>query len=295
MVSSSVSLPASVTLAEGEGGLPVVRVQTSLASGELYLNGAHVTSWTPTGSQPVIWVSGSSEFAPGKAIRGGIPLCFPWFGPGREPGLAPAHGFARLALWRLVEARDDDGEVTLVLGLTQADIHGVPGAGHWPHSFSATYTVTFARDLIVALRVENTGEEMFSYEEALHTYLAVTDIRSTSVQGLAGTTYLDKVSGAVASQDGDVSFTGETDRVYNSACTAVVTGAPGRSVLVTKVNSVNTVVWNPWMAKSAAMPDFGDDEWTGMVCVETANVLDDAIDLAPGESHTMSSRYAVTD
>src|SRR5699024_1359021 len=109
------ALPDAVTLAEGEGGLPVLRVATAVATGEVYLHGAHVTAWTPAGSEPVLWVSGASAFAEGQPIRGGVPICFPWFGPGREPGLEPAHGFARLARWRLAEATDDDGTVTVRL------------------------------------------------------------------------------------------------------------------------------------------------------------------------------------
>ncbi len=289
-------LPDSVTLAEGEGGLTVVRVATAVATGEVYLHGAHVTAWTPAGSDPVIWMSGSSVFADGEPIRGGIPICFPWFGPGREPDLAPpAHGFARLADWRLVSAEEHDDAVTLTLELTEADAAAVPAAAKWPHPFTATLTVTFGRELAVALSVENTGGEEVSFEEALHTYLAVSDVRTATVQGLDGAAYLDKAAadGPVhRRQEGDVTFTGETDRVYDSEGTAVVVDS-GRSIGVVKEGSANTVVWNPWVDKAAAMPDYGDDEWPSMVCVETANVLEDAIVLAPGARHTMTARYSV--
>ena len=299
MTSAPADLPDSVTLAEGEGGLAVVRVATALATGELYLQGAHVAAWTPAGADPVIWMSGASHFAPGEPIRGGIPICFPWFGPGREPGLAPpAHGFARLAGWRLVGAEDRDGEVTLTLRLTDADTAGVDAAAAWPHPFTATYTVTFGQELTVALTVRNTGQEEISYEEALHTYLAVSDVRTTTVQGLDGATYLDKAPGAgpdLVTQEGEVTFTAETDRVYASTGTVVVDDAgAGRRIGVEKDGSANTVVWNPWVAKAAAMPDYGDDEWPGMVCVETANALEDAVVLAPGEEHTTTARYTVT-
>lgn len=299
MTSTPADLPESVTLAEGEGGLPVVRVATAVATGEVYLHGAHVTAWTPAGADPVLWVSGSSRFAPGQAIRGGIPICFPWFGAGREPGLAPpAHGFARLAGWRLVGAEERDGEVTLTLRLTDADVTDLPPAAAWPHAFTATYAVTFGPELAVALTVENTGEEEISYEEALHTYLAVSDVRTTTVQGLDGAQYLDKVAGAgpdLVTQQGDVTFSGETDRVYASTGTAVVVDeAAGRRIGVEKEGSASTVVWNPWVDKAAAMPDFGDDEWPAMVCVETANALDDAVVLAAGQRHTMTARCTVT-
>ncbi len=299
MSNAATDLPDSVTLAEGEGGLPVVRVATAVATGEVYLQGAQVTAWTPAGSDPVIWVSGAARFAVGEAIRGGIPICFPWFGAGREPGLAPpAHGFARLVGWRLIDATDDAGAVTLTLRLTDADVAGLPAAAAWPHPFTATYRVTFGRELAVALTVENTGDAGVSFEEALHTYLAVSDVRATAVVGLNGAPYLDKTAGATPermTQRGDVTFGGETDRVYGSVGSVVVRDdAAGRSVGVTKEGSANTVVWNPWVEKAAAMADFGDDEWPMMVCVETANVLDDAVVLAPGERHTMTARYTVT-
>ncbi|MCM3660519.1 D-hexose-6-phosphate mutarotase [Georgenia satyanarayanai] len=296
----STALPDSVTAAEGEGGLPVLRVATALATGEVYLHGAHVTAWTPAGADPVLWVSNASRFVPGEAIRGGVPICFPWFGAGREPGLAPPpHGFARLAPWRLVAAEEDDGgAVTLTLELTDADVADVPAAQAWPHAFTATYTVTFGRELTLALTVENTGEGEISYEEALHTYLAVADARTTTVQGLDGATYLDKAPGGApdhVTQRGDVAFTAETDRVYGSTGTVVVVDeSAGRRIGIDKDGSANTVVWNPWVDKAAAMPDYGDDEWPSMVCVETANALDAAISLAPGARHTMTARYAVT-
>lgn len=288
-------LPDSVTLAEGEGGLPVLRVAAASATGEIYLNGGHVTAWTPAGHDPVLWMSGSSNFTEGQAIRGGIPICFPWFGPAPEPGL-PAHGFARLAQWRLREVQEDDGAVTVALELTDADVTALPAAASWPHAFTATLTVTIGTELTVALEVHNTGRDELSYEAALHSYLAVSDVRAATVQGLDGAGYLDKAPSAPAAravQDGDVTFTGETDRVYDSTATAVVLDQ-GRSIGISKDGSAHTVVWNPWVDKAAAMADFGDAEWPATVCVETANVLDAAIALAPGQRHVMTAHYTVT-
>lgn len=294
----AVELPESVTLATGEGGLDLLRVATTRATAEVYLHGAHVSAWTPAGEQPVLWVSSHSTFAPGQAIRGGIPVCFPWFGAGRSPGLAPAHGFARLVTWRLVAAHDDDGEVTLVLRLTSADVVDLAAAAAWPHDFEATVTVRIGGELGVSLQVRNTGEQEISYEEALHTYLSVADVRTTRVLGLDGARYLDKAATdgpTVVTQDGDLTFSAETDRVYSSAGTAVVDdGSSGRRIGAAKEGSAHTVVWNPWVAKAAAMPDFGDDEWPGMVCLEAANALDEAIVLAPGQSHTLAVTYTVS-
>ncbi|GAA1636841.1 D-hexose-6-phosphate mutarotase [Georgenia ruanii] len=291
----TVDLPASVTAADGEGGLPVLRVRTAVATGEVYLHGAHVTAFTPAGQHPVIWMSRASVFAPERPIRGGVPICFPWFGPGREPGMSPAHGFARLADWTLVGAEDADGVVTLTFRLTEADVAGLPGSGVWRFPFELTYAVTFGPQLTLALTARNTGTEQCSFEEALHSYLHVRDVTAVTVEGLDGAAYLDKAAGGThAVQSGPVVFTGETDRVYRSTGTATVVDPGARTVVVAKEASANTVVWNPWSAKAAAMADYDDAEWPTMVCVETANALEDAIILRAGESHTMTARIAAT-
>ena len=295
--SITVDLPTSVTLVEGEGGLPLLRVATPVATGEVYLHGAHVAEFTPAGHDPVIWMSKKSAFVPAEPIRGGVPICFPWFGGGREPGMAPAHGFARLADWTLVGAEDADGVVTLTLRLTDADVAGLPGAGAWNHRFELSYAVTLGAELGLALTVRNTGEEEYSFEEAFHTYFRVKDVTAVTVEGLDGARYLDKAPGGGAdlvTQEGPVTFAAETDRVYHS--TAPVTAVdPGsaRTITVAKESSANTVLWNPWTAKAAAMADFDDAEWPTMVCVETANTLDNAVTLAAGGTHTMSARIAV--
>lgn len=291
-------LPNSVTLADGAGGLPLLRVSTATATGEVYLYGAHVSAWTPAGEDPAIWMSKASAFGPGEPIRGGVPICFPWFGPGRQSGMSPVHGFARLAQWSLVDAEDSDGAVTLTFRLTDADVTGLPSVQSWRHPFELTYRVTFGADLAIELTVRNPGEEVYSFEEALHSYFAVKDIAGVTIEDLDGLQFLDRAPNAPtepALQVGAVTFTGETDRVYSSTrAAAIMDPAGGRVITVAKDGSANTVVWNPWSAKAAATPDFGDDEWPNMVCVETANVLHHAVTLGADNAHTMSTRYSVS-
>jgi glucose-6-phosphate 1-epimerase len=290
---ADVVLPESVTLADGEGGLPVLRVRAPGGAGEIYLHGAQVTAWAPAGQAPVIWMSRRSLFEPGRAIRGGVPICFPWFGPGRNGEMSPAHGFARVADWTLHGAREDGDAVVVTLRLTDGDVVGLPGAELWPYPFEALYTVTVGAELGLELSVRNTGAEAVTFEEALHTYLCVSDVRGVQVDGLDGATYADKTSGgALVRQEGPVVFTGETDRVYrSSADVSVRDGA--RTMIVATTDSQSTIVWNPWVAKAAAMSDFGDEEWPTMVCVETANVADEAVVLAPGHSHAMHARIGL--
>lgn len=290
----SANLPDGVRLEPGNGGLSKIVVATPVASAEVYLHGAHVTHFQPAGQQPVLFMSAASKFEAGKAIRGGVPICFPWFGPLENHPKAPAHGFARTSPWSLANAtRAADGTVTLTLELAR----GEDPASDWPHAFRATYTVTVGSELTTALTVHHVSGEPFLYELALHTYLTVGDIRQVSVHGLEHTPFKDKML-AGREQPGvesPIRFAGETDRVYLDTTAPITVEDPAlkRSITVAKSGSASTVVWNPWVAKAKAMADFGDDEWPGMVCVETANVGGSAVTLSAGQSHTTAAKLSV--
>lgn len=264
----------------GQGGLTKAVVATPVASGEIYLHGAHVTSWQPAGHEPVLWMSRSSLFQPGKPIRGGVPICFPWFGPHASDPSAPAHGFARTALWDVTEARTTaEGGISLTLQ-TRID------------SFSVRFTVAFGSVLQMTLTTEPVPgiSTDLRFEDALHTYFSVSDVRKVSITGLEQTRYIDKVDGATEkpATGAAIEFTGETDRVYLNTDAECHLQDPGRNrtIAISKSGSQSTVVWNPWIAKSARMPDFGDHEWPEMVCIETANVGSNAIELALNTSHS---------
>ena len=288
------ALPPTVSLEPGRGGLPCLSIVNPLANAEVYLHGAHVTAWRPEGHDPVLWMSQASSWDAAKPIRGGVPICFPWFGPHATDKAAPSHGYARLQDWALVEARDDQrGATELVFEMTPA----APPSAAWPHAVAARYHVTVGSSLALALEVHNPGPEAFAFEEALHTYFVVQDVRAIEISGLAGTDYVDKVGGTSNRTQGPepIRFTAETDRVYvntQAACTIHDPGAR-RRIVVRKSRSNATVVWNPWVDKAGAMPDFGDDEWPAMVCVETGNVNVHAVTLAPGARHTMSATIDV--
>lgn len=274
----------------GRNGLPRLLVRVSEATAEVYLHGAHVTAWHPAGQAPVLWVSRESQFKAGAPIRGGVPICFPWFAAHATEASAPAHGFARLREWRLSDASLAGDRVEL--RFTSREDDGTRRSP-WPHPFAAEYRVSFGEQLSLALDVSNTGDAPIAFEAALHTYFAVSDIRRVTVTGLAGTEYLDKVEGLAVRRQGDapMTFAGETDRIFldtEATCTIHDPGL-GRQVHVAKRGSLSTIVWNPWIAKAMAMPDFGDDEWPGMLCIETANVRDRAVRLEPGSHHTMSA------
>jgi glucose-6-phosphate 1-epimerase len=277
-----------------QGGLAKAVVSRDGMHGELFLQGATVTAWAPAGARPVIFTSPKAVFAPGTAVRGGIPIIFPWFGPKQDEPKAPQHGFVRAAPWKLESVETSrPGEVTLRLGISEAEAT----SPFWPDAYRATYTVTFGKALSIELAVQNRAGHEIRFEEALHTYFAISDIAKASVTGLSGTTFIDKVDGFQRkTQDGaPIKLSGETDRVYLSTPgRAVIEDAEWRRrIVVEKDGAASSIVWNPWTEKAAAMKDLGAEAWRGMICVETGNAADNAVRLAAGGEHRMTTRISV--
>jgi glucose-6-phosphate 1-epimerase len=277
---------------ESEYGLMKAAISLGGITGELYLQGAQVTAWQPAGERPVLFTSPNSVFAPATAIRGGIPIIFPWFGPNRHAPSAPQHGFARTATWHL-DAVETVGTESLTLTLSLDD--GYVGSRFWSEPFRAIYTVTFARTLSLRLAVQNRATSPMTFEEALHSYFAVSDITAIAISGLAGTTYIDKTETGRRERQGTTLVIGaETDSVYLDTPARCVIEDRGwrRRIVIEKNGAASTVVWNPWAEKGAAMPDLGDPAWRGMVCVETGNVADDKVRLSACNEHQMSTVVA---
>lgn len=274
-----------------------IKVRTAFSTATIALQGAHVMTWQPAGQKPVIWLSSVAKFAPGKSIRGGVPLCWPWFGPHATEATYPGHGFARTIPWLLVDAwKLPDGRVRLEFEPVMNDA----ACAMWPHPSLVKNIVTVGQELEVELATTNTGHAAFPLGQALHTYFQVGDIQQTSVAGLEGCGYLDKVDGGKRKkQKGAVAFAGETDRIYleTAGCCGIVDPVLKRTILITSTGSRSTVVWNPGKEKAAKMGDFGLTNGKAgedcMVCVETANAADDVITLAPGETHRMTAQYRV--
>ena len=283
-----------VTFHDTPGGLVRIAIATPLATAEVYLQGAHIARYQPVGAAPVLFLSEKTHLAPGKAIRGGVPIIFPWFGARVGHPESPAHGFARTMEWELESlAKHDNGDIHLVLRLSS----NAATLAQWSHEFTLRHRITIGAQLHMALEVENRSDAPFTFEEALHTYLVVGDVRSASVTGLENTSYLDKVDANQRKREGrtPICFTGETDRVYLDTTTTCIAEDPAlaRRIAVEKTGSATTVVWNPWIAKAKAMADFGDDEWPAMLCIETTNADANRITLPPNSTHTMTSTVRV--
>jgi D-hexose-6-phosphate mutarotase len=275
------------------GGLAVARVSTDWATATVALQGAHLLTYRPDGQAPVIWLSDEAKFVPGKSIRGGVPVCWPWFGPHVDQPGFPGHGFARTVPWEMVQVgRLPDGRIRLEFEL----IHTDATRAQWPHACVVRNVITVGQELELELATTNTGEQSFTLGQALHTYFEVGDIGQVGIAGLEGCDFLDKVDGGARKcQRGDVAFTGETDRIYlgTRGCCQIRDPLLKRIILITSTGSRSTVVWNPWIDKSEKMGDFGSKGYRSMVCVETANAAEDVIVLGAGQTHRMAAQYRV--
>ncbi len=272
-------MPPMVRHEKGNNGLQRAVITTPAAEAHVYLHGAHVTHYQRREERPVLFLSGKSLLEAGKPIRGGVPVIFPWFGPKADDPKAPAHGVARLREW----AVESEGEAEICLVLRVEN----PGS-------VLRYRVTVGERLEMALEVENNSAAAIRYEEALHTYFAVSDVRQVRVTGLAGAEYLDKLENFARKREQHewIWFAGEFNRIYPSTRATCVISDPGwqRRIVVEKEGSDSTVVWNPAVTQTRTLPDLGMDEWPRFVCIETCNVGANAVTLPPGQRHVMQAR-----
>ncbi len=279
---------------EGPGGLTRARIAVDAAVAEVYMQGAHVALWQPTGCvHPCLFLSEKSHFAVGKAIRGGVPIVFPWFADriGGLPG--PAHGFARTMPWEVVATEQKGDGVTISFKLLPDQTTRDLGYDH----FVLMYEVAVGATLGLTLEVSNIGDSPLQIEQALHAYFAVSDIRQVDVTGLGNTDYLDRADKAVRKhqQAEAIRFCAETDQLHMNTPSPVVIADPGwqRRIVIEKQGSSSTVVWNPWATKAGGLSDLGDHAWPCMVCVEPANAAENAVRLAPGATHTMGTTVRI--
>ncbi|TFC00510.1 tagaturonate reductase [Cryobacterium mannosilyticum] len=287
-------LAPGIRLVDGRGGLAAVEVTVPAATALIYLHGAHVAGFTPAGHQPVLWMSEFGVFSDDAPLRGGVPICFPWFGPNKTDAAAPNHGWARLAGWSLVDTKRLGDAARLTFELTQNSA-GVP-AGF--HPFTAHYFVTVGAQLELELTVRNDGATLLSFEEAFHTYFGVGDVTTSVLTGLETLPYLDRSTTPASTGSSllPVTFHGrEIDRLYPMPPElTLVDAANDRSITAVAWNAAQTVVWNAGELKASAIADYGDAEWTRTACVETCNVGDNLVTITPGVTHRMQVAITAT-
>lgn len=284
-----------VKFVEGEGGFPLIEINNEHAQATISVYAGQVLSFQPaTQSEDVMFLSSQAYRQAGKAIKGGAPICWPWFGPDPENQERPNHGFVRNRLWQMRDVvSTQDGATQIIMGLVDtAETRKI-----WDYRFDLAIAITVGSILTIELITRNTGERSFSITQALHSYFNVGDIEQVTVLGLADKTYLDKVDGGKQkTQVGRVTFTGECDRIYLDvpAELTIEDGSFNRKIDITTTNSKTAIVWNPGAEISASMADLGDRDYVNFVCVETANAADEVITVAAGETYQMTARYAVS-
>lgn len=289
-------IAGQLSFRDDASGLVVAEFNNKFSTASLCLQGAHLISWHPRSqSKPVVWVSRDAKMAAGKSIRGGAPVCWPWFGAHASESSFPGHGYARTVPWSVIESgTEPNGATRLTLRLQESE----KTRAQWNHDCNVDLTVIIGDTLRMEMTTENTGTSDFVIGEALHTYLQISDIGKVSVTGLEGCEYWDKVGGSnLRKQDGAITFNGEVDRVYiNSAAECVIHDAPlKRRIHIKKSGSLSTVVWTPWTEKANKMGDMGQpDGWREMVCVESVNAIDNVVTVLAGNKHTLIVEYTAT-
>lgn len=274
-------------------GLPVYQISGGFGSARFSTQGAHVMEFTPAGQPPLLFLSRQTALSPGKAIRGGIPVIFPWFGPREGHPESPMHGLVRTRPWEILGIDvPEEGPARVRMGFESS----AETLALWPYAFSLSLEFTFSWDLAVRWETRNTGASPFVFEQALHPYFPVADVHSASVHGLQGTAFIDKTDAFRLKTDtaDSVLFTTETDRLYldTRAELSLEDPASRSRLLFRKQGSGSSVVWNPWSAKAAALADLGDEEWREFVCIEQANANRDAVTLSAGGIHVLEARYS---
>ncbi|MFP3517991.1 D-hexose-6-phosphate mutarotase [Pseudomonas sp. SIMBA_077] len=266
--------------------------------------GAQVLSYQVGDEPPIIWRNEKAQFKHGHPIRAGIPVCWPWFGNfARNPDSvqamrdsdepATAHGLVRTLEWELLKLKNNGGTLHIELGLPHLE-GGLPG---WPHDVALTLSLRLDTQLQIDLISHNRGPVPVTISQALHSYFAVSDVRDVQVEGVAGLTYIETLEDwKRVQQVGNLTFSGETDRIYLNAPTklSIVDSEWKRSIELTSTGSRSAVIWNPWIDKAATLDDMASDGWQRMLCIETANVMDDVITLEPGATHTMGVKITST-
>ncbi|WP_095158921.1 D-hexose-6-phosphate mutarotase [Pseudomonas sp. Irchel 3E13] len=286
---------------EQHGELNCWRITSDSAELLVAQQGAQVLSYQRLGEPPLLWLSDQALFTRGKSVRAGVPVCWPWFGNlQRNPEAvrnqfngsdAPAHGLARGRDWQLlgIDSSGDSVQLAFTLPESQGDLPG------WPHQVELTLSIVMDEQLTLNLTSTNLGTDHVTLSQALHSYFAVSDVRSVRVEGVNGLSYIETLADwEQRSQPADLTFSGETDRIYlnTPSLLSIVDPAWNRRIRLSCSGSRSAVIWNPWTERAAQLADMADDGWQRMLCIETANVWDDLVELAPGASHTLGLSIA---
>ena len=273
-----------ITHKQFDNGFKYIEIENKQAEAKIALQGAHLFHYKVKDQASLLWLSDSAYFEEDKAIRGGIPVCFPWFGKNKDDPSLPQHGFARTQLWTVVLEEETDDETTHIQLQLKPNTHTLT---QWAYHFDVTLDITIGHTLSIALSVTNTDTKPFEISTALHTYFSVSDIDNISINGLDNRAYYDTLEEKTFTQDGDILIQEEVDRVYSNPSETITLLDGDTKVKLQQEGSNSLVVWNPWLEKSKQMSDMTEDGYRTMVCLETSNAREDARVLQPNESHVL--------
>lgn len=274
---------------EIRNGITLFHIDHPCCQASVSQQGAQLLSWTPTGTAPVIWLSPAARFNLGSAIRGGIPVCWPWFGPHPSDATLPAHGIARSASWDLISQSEDAAGVALHFQLKD----NAASRAIWPVAFELNLTLYLGATFHLAFEATHHGDAPVMISDALHTYFAVADCETVTVSGLDQCAMYDKVSHTHHTQQGAPQFSQETDRVFLDVPDTLILHDPaGRDIHIQSTGTRSAIIWNPGQAKAQQMADVGT-HWQGFACVETGNALQNQYLLPPTHTHTETLTVAV--
>ena len=264
-------------------GFEYIEVQNSSATAKIALQGAHLFEYQRVGKEAILWLSEISDFEQGRAIRGGVPLCWPWFGFSEDKTL-PQHGFARTTMWEFVGANEiDESETTLLFRLSNSE----QTLKIWNYKFLLELQITISKELKMELKTTNLDERAFKISQALHTYFSVSHISEVAIKGLDKKPYLDALSWQKEVQGGNIRFEEEIDRVYQEVNNEIILVDKNREIYIKNTNSASVVVWNPWIEKISRMSAMKEDAYEHFVCIESANAFDDTRVIEPKQFHTL--------
>lgn len=266
-----------------ENGFPYIEISNKSATAKIALQGAHIFEYTKNSQKPTLWLSKTSKFELGESIRGGIPVCWPWFGQAKE---LPQHGFARTSMWECSNTNDiDENNTEVALKLS----HSKQSLKLWPYKFELELHIIISDTLTLELKTTNIDDKKFSITQALHTYFSISHISDVEIKGLNNKPYLDALRMKNKRQEGVISFDGEVDRVYQEVDSEICLKDKKRTIKIKNSGSSSVVVWNPWIDKCMRMSAMMDSAYENMVCIESANAFEDKRVIEPNESHTLKA------
>jgi len=274
----------AVTIKKHVNGLQYLDVNTLHCTARIFLQGAHIDAFQPKGEKPLLWTSAANDYQAGCGIRGGVPICWPWFGAHATAGF-PQHGFARTSLWDLDSVNEYDDALEITLSLSISD----DNKPYWPHHTGVAVCFRLSDTLSISLININHGDSDVSLTQALHSYFPIGDIHQLQASGFKGAKYVEFAQGPYPQSQDHVLFNAETDRVYTDLGSVQQLHTTDGVIEICRENSASAVLWNPWIDKSQRLSRFNDHDYLSMVCLEAANVAEDKITLAPNTRHTLTT------